>query len=159
MTQPDAEELYRESVRGALASLAIRCCTRFARAADLVQLRDAEIAKLRRMGHSEPIGTTLLYPAWRRLCARFLDERYDAQLALFGKNLAEHRAERFREFVYWELFPVLEEENELVRNVLRAVGGLPCTSKQDAADAVLQYFEEMTLPSARPRWTQEESPE
>jgi hypothetical protein len=67
-----------------------------------------------------------------------------------------HLREGWSQFVYWELIPTLVRDDTLVRNVLRALGGLPCKSPEQAASTVYQHFLEMNLPNQHPPWAAEE---
>jgi len=131
------------------------CRRRFLRAADLVGLRSESIQSLRRCGQSESIDLAPLAPAWSVLCDRYIVEQYNPQLALLS-NMIEEEPDRWSRFVYHHLLPEIIRDDELVRNVLRALGALPCASPQEAASAVRSYFLNMTLPHDKPLWAPEE---
>jgi hypothetical protein len=135
----------------AIFTLATRCRDRFVRAADLVCLRSPAIDKVRAFGYGEPVSVLPLVDAWRVVCERYLDVRYDAQLALCPGSSVEE-PERWIRFVHWELFPKLVRDDELVRDVLRALGRLPCPSPASAAEAVRCHFINMHLPPDPPAW-------
>lgn len=135
--------------------LAMTCCQRFLRSAALLEIRNPVIDQLREVRFNKPFNLAPLMPAWRLLCKRYCDERYDPQMRLFEDRLSQLR-DGWVQFVYWKLIPLLVWDDALARNVLRALGGLPCQSPESAADAVYQYFMEMTLPNAKPPWAAEE---
>lgn len=41
---------------------------------------------------------------------------------------------------------------EAVRNVLRALGALPCRDPQEAARSLYQCVQDMTMPDCPPEW-------
>ena len=84
-----------------------------------------------------------------------MSERYDAQVTLFEDHDI-HVQKDWGTFVYWEVFPNLLDDDELVRNILRALGGLSCRSPEEAALTVRLYINEMALPTAPPPWAPEE---
>lgn len=155
MTCDDLGRIQREGTKQALLALVMLCRRRFLRSADLVGIRGAAIERLRQFGVHDAVDLEPLVPAWRLLCDRYLSERFDPQLGLFSDPDTE-AATAWERFVYQQLFAELVREDEFVRNVLRALGCLPCQSPQQAAAAVRQYLSEMTLPSAPPPWAPEE---
>lgn len=139
----------------ALFSLAMSCRRRFLLAADLVEMRGPAMKKLRIFGQLERIDLAPLLPAWRCLCDRYLSSHYNPQLSLFEDRRSQIITE-WEQFVYHKLFPTLIRSDELVRNVLRALGGLPCRAPEQAAASVHQHLLEMTLPDDAPPWAAEE---
>jgi hypothetical protein len=155
MTRDELAQLQREQSSQMLFSLAMSCRRRFLLSADLVGMRGAAVDKLRAFGVRESVDLAPLIPAWRCLCERYLTARYDPQLGLFE----DHRTQvetGWERFVYHELLPELVRNDDLVRNVLRSLGGLPCQSRGQAASAVYQYILEMVLPAEAPPWAPEE---
>ncbi|MCC6176201.1 MAG: hypothetical protein IT305_12920 [Chloroflexi bacterium] len=138
-----------------LDSLARQCGRRFLRAANLVDMRSKSIDSLRHTIAIESIDLMPLVPAWYVICDRYLAEQYNPQLALLP-DLVEDEPERWNRFVHHHLLPELVRDDELVRNVLRALGALPCKSPSDAASAVRSHFLNMTLPHDKPLWAPEE---
>lgn len=155
MTMKGLEQLQDDHAVQAMNSLVMACRTRFIRSAELVEIRGPAIDQLQRLGFQGAIDLNPLMHAWRCLCKRYRSEKYDPQQHLFCNNETELE-EMWGKFVYHELVPQLLREDELIRNVLRAVGGLPCTSPDKAADAVYQHFLEMTFPTMPPPWAPEE---
>jgi DNA-binding GntR family transcriptional regulator len=135
----------------ALSSLVDRCARRFVSAADLVGVKGREIERLRRSRYEGGTDLSRLLEGWDVLCTRYRRERYDAQASLIEDH-GDQETRRWSEFLYWELFPSLEQEDEFVRNVLRAVELLPSRSPARAAAAIRHHLQEITLvhePSAR----------
>ncbi len=155
MTTNRIEQLQEEHAAQAINCLVMICRARFIRSAELVGIRGPAIDYLRRLGFQEAIDVTPLMEAWRYLCKRYCSERYDSQQTLFCNSETELE-EIWGKFVYHELIPQLVREDELIRNILRAVRGLPCKDPDKAAEAVYQYFLEMTLPAIPPPWAPEE---
>ncbi|MBN2299512.1 MAG: hypothetical protein JXM72_13000 [Deltaproteobacteria bacterium] len=152
------EELKRiqeEHAVQALTSLFMHCRNRFLRSAELVEINGSAIDQLRKFGFQTRVDLSPLIPAWQYVCKRYRDERYDPQMQLFCDN-GTKLEQMWGQFVYHDLVPQLLRENEFVRNVLRALGGIPCTSPDKAAGAVYQYFLEMTLPAMQPSCTHED---
>lgn len=155
MTRDELIRIQRRETKRELYALAMLCCRRFLRSAELVGMRGAVIDKLRQFGIHDAMDLGPLIPAWMLLCDRYMSELYDPQLGLFADPETEALT-AWVQFVYQKLFAKLVREDELVRNVLRALGCLPCQSPEQSAVAVCQYLSEMTLPSAPPPWAPEE---
>ena len=155
MTTNRIEQLQEDHAAQAINCLVMTCRARFIRSAELVGIRGPAIDHLRRLGFQEAINVEPLMDAWRYLCRRYRDERYDPQQNLFCNRETELE-ELWGKFVYHELIPQMLREDELVRNILRAVRGLPCKDPDKAVEAVYQYFLEMTLPTMSPPWAHEE---
>ncbi|HEX6899318.1 MAG TPA: hypothetical protein VF789_06370 [Thermoanaerobaculia bacterium] len=154
MTKAALAELQRQETAGMLFYLAMLCRRRFLRSAYLVEMRSKVIDALRDLGQVERVDLSSLVPAWNVLCGRYLEEIYDPQGELFSAGSPQ--ADDWSRFVYHKLLPQVVRDDELVRNVLRALGALPCNSPQEAAAVLCQYFGELTLPSERPPWAPEE---
>ena len=122
-----------------LRSLMFDCRRRFLRAADLVGVRGEAIDALRAFGVTRGFDLRPLFPAWRALCDRYAIERYDPQQDLFLTEGARISS-AWSHFVDDEIFPLVRMENEVVRNILRAIAGLPCRSREAAANAVQEFF-------------------
>ena len=155
MTKDELAEVQRQGAADMLMSLAMLCRRRFLRSADLVELRSKAIETLRTFGYETRADLSSLVPAWHVLCDRYLEELYEPQIDLFSDEISKQAVDWSR-FVYYKLFSQVVRDDELVRNVLRALGALPCKSPQEAAAALCQYFREMTLPSTRAPWAAEE---
>lgn len=155
MTDHALSSIQRAETLDDLSALAMACKRRFVESADLLQLRGPIIKRLRDLGVSESVDYALLFPAWKLMCTRYNQERYDPQATLFEEPQARI-VRLWRQFVRHELMEALVADDELVRNVLRVLGALPCRSQEDVARTVCQYFADMTLPYAKPAWGIEE---
>ena len=131
------------------------CRARFVQSADLVGLHSPVIKALRSYGYQAGLDVSPLFPAWQKLCDRYVAERYNPQISLFGDHATEQTAAWYH-FIYHELFPQLVREDEFVRNVLRALAALPCRCQTEAVVALRQYFREITMPSDSPPWAAEQ---
>jgi hypothetical protein len=159
MTRDELIRTQRREIKREIYALAMLCRRRFLRSADLVGVRGAAIDRLRQVGLQDAVDLTPLFPAWQLLCDRYMAELYDPQLVLFADPETEALT-AWLQFVYQKLFATLVREDEFVRNVLRALGSIPCQSPdQAAAAAVCQYLLEMPLPSKPPPWAHEETVE
>lgn len=154
MTKSDLVRYQRERTAQELYNLAMQCRRRFLRSAELVGMRSNAIERLRQLGY-EAVNLEPLFPAWRVICDRYISEYYDPQMDLFTEPDTQVQM-AWSSFIYHKLFPALVREDELVRNVLRALDGLPCQSPKEAADSVRHYVSEMSLPFTPPPWAPEE---
>ena len=152
-----ARTIHLQSAQWGVFALTSACRERFVAAADLVQVGGPTIDALRSY-FWEPTGTGLLNEIWFRLCERYMAECHDPQLAFFESDPEHHLQNHWDRYAREELLPALVRDGELVRNVLRVSGGLPCRSREEAADAILVFIDEMTLPTRRPRWESVEEP-
>ena len=59
---------------------------------------------------------------------------------------------RWSRYYYYKLIPRLLEDNEFVRNILRATEALACKNHKKARVSLLTYGEEFVLPDTRPLW-------
>lgn len=154
MTCNELAQYQHDQTSGILYSLVMSCRERFLRSADLVQLRVPAVTELRQFGATERIDVSALIPAWQHLCARYLSECYDPQMSFFDDH-RDRETTRWDQFAYSKLLPMLIGDDEVVRNVLRATGGLPCRARLEAAQCLDLYIGELSLPSLRPPWSSE----
>lgn len=143
-----AQSSHRAS---ALAGLVSSCRERFLQSARLLEIESPVIALLRERGDNEAAELGPLLPLWQVICNRYRTELYDPQITFFVDPATQVRDE-WQGFFHYRLLPRLLESDEFLRNVLRAVGWLPCESSTGAADALRQHAAEMTLPSSTPVW-------
>lgn len=148
----DFREKLRAGATDNLADLFRACRSRFLDAANLLELRSPAIDKLRDAGYSEhPVDLWPLLRQFEVLTERYVDAFFSSQDALFP-NPGDEQDVRWSRYFHHVLLPHLLQNDELVRNVLRAVRALPCNDSPGAASAVGQYFAEMTLPETAPTW-------
>ena len=86
------------------------------------------------------------------LCDRYIE----AFLSPQGRLFEEEPAVEWGRYFHWVLVPHLLLDDGFVRNVLRAMGGLPCRDPGLAMDALVQHVSEMTLPETPPLWAPED---
>lgn len=164
--QEEFEDFQAVQALSDLQALASACQRRFLAAAALVQLSGPAIKRLRRLGWNEVFDVHGLLPAWRILCHRYVDELYSPQLPLplptddpLLQDPLNAPVVTWQRFVHHQLIPALVESNEVVRNVLFAVGGLPCRDRKTAVEALKLQLREMTLPGQSPTWIDTETRE
>lgn len=130
-----------------LTYLGRECRSKYLRAAYLVGLRSEEIGHLERCTSSD-FELIHLNAAWECLCKHYMAECYDPQLLLFEDFNAKTTG-AWVSFFENELLPKVLDDDDLVRNILCAVGGLPCESPQNAGLLVYSYIKEMTFSNSQ----------
>lgn len=164
-TQGEFETFQAVHASGDLCDLVKACKRRFLVAAALVQLRTPAIERLEDLGCERPYCVQPLLPVWQIVCRRYVAELYSPQLPLpppllgdpFLQQPLDAPAAAWRRFVCARLLPELVQCNEVVRNVLASVGGLPCRDPQTAVDALKLHVREMLLPDQAPLWIDPET--
>ena len=120
----------------------------------LVGARSEVISNLKSRSAIQNFDLAALFPVWRFICQRYWAEQFSTQTFLFeSHDTGVRRA--WDEYVYGELLPALVREGEVVRNVLRSIGGLPTESPEDSVIALFHFVNEMDLPSRRAPWAPE----
>lgn len=145
----------REAALSHLYSLAMACRRRFLRAADLLELRGPVFEKLTGFGVRESIDLWPLLRPFEVLAERYNAVFYSPQGDLFATP-ADAQDAKWSRYFYVALMPQLLNDDEIVRNVLRALRAIPSDDPREAAVALGQHFSEMTLPQTEPRWASEE---
>lgn len=158
MTHDELAAFQAETAKTDLFALYSLCRRRFLRAVDLLELPRDRLGPIASMGGSVPVDLAPLLAPWSLLCRRYREERHEPQIDLFASS-ASAPAEAWSRFVHHRLFPALVREDELVRNVLRAVRSIPCRSPSNAAEALRMRLTELTLPDTCPVWAPEEDVE
>ncbi|SDT87155.1 hypothetical protein SAMN05216296_0094 [Pseudomonas pohangensis] len=148
--------IQRECSNAYLHSLVMTCRRKFLCAAKLLELQSAAISRLRDFGLDGQINIWPLYSPYEVLSERYLELFYSPQLEIF-RDRSNMQDEKWFKYFHHALIPTLIADDEIVRNVLRSVGGLPSKQPKDAAMALKHYFSEMTLPDSAPLWAPEES--
>jgi hypothetical protein len=143
--------MQQDDGRRGMSCLLQDCVRRFLAAAALVGLDGPTIKRIQDARYEGNLDLTPLCPIWNLICERYRNERFDPQESLF-KEHSQDVLERWGQFLHWELFPLFLRENEFVRNVLRAVGLLPCRSREQVVSTMCQYVSDMSLPYHRPPW-------
>lgn len=158
MTREELAVHQEHRAKAELFALYSVCRRRFLRAADLLGVTRDRLGPITTMGGSNPVDLAPLLAPWTILCRRYRDEAYEPQIDLFVQS-ATQPAELWGRFIHHYLFPALVRDDEVVRNVLRAVGAVPCPSPAEASHALCLYMNELALPGAPPLWAPEEEME
>jgi hypothetical protein len=130
-----------------------KCRRRYLRAAQLMEIPRAQLGAIDTLGASEPVTLLPLQHGWKVFCERYRKEAADYQLNLLDKEAGTER--QWGKWVYNVFFPTILQDDEFVRNVLRAVGAIPCTDAKMAATALIATLTNMTLPAQTPTWATE----
>jgi len=139
----------RDMFRYAVSSLLRDCVQRFLSAAYLLEVSGEVTDGIEKSRKGGTTNLTPLRPVWQMVCIRYREEQFSPQTDwLVGDE--EQFVKPWSDFIYWRLFPVLLRSDRFVRNLLRAVGQLPCASVADAVAALMIEVTEMTLPNQRP---------
>lgn len=148
MNYGELKRLQHRQMSSTLCTLIHLCQQRFIRAADLVGVRSEAIEGLRH-AYKSGVDVQPLIPTWNRLCQRYNVEVYDRQLHLFEDRTSQVEHE-WNAFAFEWVCSHLPGNNDVCRNVLRAVKWLPARDHKAAADAVQQYVSECQLPGRTP---------
>ena len=151
----DLRLTQREGAVSNLASLAANCRRKFLNAARLLEWRSPVIDKLHSFGVGGPVDLWPLLTPHAVLAERYIEHFYSPQVSLFPTPGDEEDA-KWGNYFRQVLVPHLVADDDVVRNVLRALRALPCKEPEQAALALRQHFTEMTLPHTRPLWSPEE---
>ena len=151
MNVEDLRQACREHSTVILNSLVMQCRQRFLEAAALMEWQTPVVAGVSNLGGRSPVDVWPLVAAYSLACERYISTFYSPQRSLMPTPGGEPD-ELWCNYIYRELIPDLVARDDVVRNVLRAVGGLPSRSPQEAAHSVYQCCEEMTLPDSPPAW-------
>jgi hypothetical protein len=150
----DFREMQRAGAMPCLSSLFDACRRKFLNAANLLEVRSPAIERLRSVGVETRIDLWPMLNPFMVLAERYVAAFFSPQAALFPAPGGKED-ERWSRYFHQVLLPHMLQQDELVRNVLRAVRALPCNDPPGAASAVGHYFAEMTLPETSPAWVPE----
>ena len=151
----DLREKQRAGATADLFALVMACRRKFLNAARLLELRSPAIDRLHAMGAETAVDVWPLLRPFEVLTERYIAAFFTPQDALFP-NPGDGQDVRWSRYFHHVLLPHLLQNDELVRNVLRAVRALPCNDSQAAAGTLAQLFSEMTLPETAPAWAPED---
>jgi hypothetical protein len=155
-TETDGGSLAAEqsaSEKHMLFDLYGMCRRRYLRAAQLMEIPRTRLGPIDTLGASEPVTLLPLQDSWKVVCQRYCKEAADHQLNLLDNEAGTER--QWGKWVYHVFFPTILQDDEFVRNVLRAVGAIPCTDAKIAATALTAALKNMTLPAQTPPWAPE----
>ena len=151
MSEDDQRQACREHSIVILNALVQACRHRFVTAAALLEWQTPTVAAVARLGVRSPVDMWPLMAAYSLLCERYIASFWSPQRSL-SRSPGDEPDERWCAYFYKQAIPALVDRDDVVRNILRAVGSLPCRSPQEAAQALCQTIEEMTLPDCLPGW-------
>lgn len=138
-------EIQRECAVTYLPALATRCRDRYLRAAKLVELDNPAVVQVQAIGFGGPASVWRLLPSYRVICERYNQCFFSPQENLIANPKYEEDAKWYRYFWY-SLVPELIDRDEVVRNVLRAIQGIPCADPEAASLALKHTAQEMIMP-------------
>jgi hypothetical protein len=144
-------KLQREQATSAVFSLVMACRRKFLNATHLLELRSASINRLSSFGVYAAVDCWPLLSPYIVLAERYLDCYFSPQDDLFH-GPREMQDEKWAKYFHHVLVPHLIDNDEVVRNVLRAVQALPSKRPEDAAVALGHFFGETALPETSPLW-------
>lgn len=137
-----------------LTSLLMACRRRFLQAASLLEMPTSGLAGLMSLGVDAPVDCEPLLGPFAILAERYVDLFFSPQADLLSEP-GQGQGESWARYFHSVQMPLLLANDEVVRNLLRAVGALPSRQGEQAIAALGHYFAEMTLPETRPLWAPE----
>lgn len=148
-------KFQREGATTNLVFLVMACRRKFLNAARLLELRNPVIDRLSSFGLDVGVNPWPLLGPFTVLAERYVKHFFSPQENLFHDPM-ERQDERWGKYFHHVLVPDLLANDEVVRNVLRAVRALPSQQPEQAAITLSQYFAETTLPETHPLWAPED---
>lgn len=152
------EDLAKAQQEGAgpmLGALVNGARRRFLASARLLEWNSPVVQSLESFGIHKGIELWPLLDAFAELCARYREHFYSPQQSLLDR-IRNGPDEVWAQWFYWKFLPCVLQDDSLVRNVLRSVGGLPTADAALSRSAVRQCFADMTLPTEKPLWAPED---
>lgn len=151
----DFRRVQRSGAAQNIHWLFMSCRRRFLDAARLLELNDSDFHKLISSGF-DTVDLSPLMSMYGVLCDRYAEQFFTPQEDLFGSP-ADAQDSKWNAYFHHVLIPHLIQEDEFVRNILRAMMVIPCKNSQFSSLALLNHLSEMTLPETRPLWAPEEA--
>jgi hypothetical protein len=145
----------REGATANLFSLVMSCRRKFLNAARLLELNSNYIESLSDFGVSDTVDLWPLLNPFIDLTERYVEHFFSSQDNLFHLHM-ERQDEQWSKYFHQILIPHLLANDEVVRNILRAVRALPSKNPDDAVISLNHYFKETTLPETAPAWDPED---
>jgi len=134
--------------------LIMACRRKFLNAANLLELHSPMLEKLNSFSVDAPIDIHPLLDPFSILAERYIEEYFSPQKNLFPA-LEQEQDVKWGHYYHQVLMPHLLANDDIVRNVLRAVRAIPSKKPQEAVIALKQHFIEMTFPEMPPPWAPE----
>jgi len=133
----------KESWAAYLGTLVDICARKYLAAADLVNLDLFDHPKLYDY-KNQRINLFPIQNIWEPVCIKYNRYHSGEQGDIFiGMDAPEIL---FSNYIHWKLWPALTEDNEFVRNILRAVDILISTDPSGAAEALKIMIENHRMP-------------
>lgn len=117
-------------------------------------MRTDAIKNLEEFGVGMRVDLSPLLAPFSVLTERYIDRFFSSQENLF-QNPDERLDVKWDRYFHHVLVPYLLADDEVVRNILRAVYALPSKEPEEAIYSLKQRFTEMTLPETQPPWAPE----
>ena len=150
MSLEETEQYQYDNRVSYLASLFGAAARHFLNAASLLEINSPVIKRLKEMEQAS-VDMSPLFPLYDVIVRRYNAEVFSPQVDWIAPE--ETRPDvRWSRYYYYKLIPRPLEDNEFVRNVLRATEALACKSYKKARVSLLTYCEEFVLPDTRPLW-------
>lgn len=146
----------RERAASMLLTLIMACRSKFLKAAHLLEVHSPALDALASFGVGTPVDHEPLLEPMAVLTERYVEQFYSPQEDL-ALEPGQRQDEKWTRYFHHVLMPHLLANDNVVRDVLRAVRALPSRDHAQAPSALLHYFAEMTLPETRPLWAPEDA--
>lgn len=144
----------RHTAGRALGSLIIDSAHRVLDAALLLDIKTSVFEQLR-TSINEKFYVNPLMPLYELICERYNNEIYNHQLELWA-DAASAPIERWSRFYFHELKPQLVKCDESVKAILGVMQFYPCSSQQEALDALLYKAKNLYFTGQEPAWVSDE---
>ena len=142
----DLRETQKKNFAQDFSHLVVMCGRRFVSSAVWLDVEKSEIDKVAAIGTTERVELGALHWAateiWERI-VRIYDQPQQGDLFNGWPDAPETLWNRY---FYRDLVPALVLDDEVVRNLLNAVGALTVKARVDACEAVRQRFAKVLLP-------------
>lgn len=136
-----------------LNSLFWICRYKFLKAASLLELKGPVFDKLQRSGWDAAVDMSPLINMFGVLCERYVAQLFTPYTQQVLSGLPDDDPDiKWRKYFHHVLVPHLIQDDEFVRNVLRATMTIPCKNPQLASEALVLRVSDMTLPETKPPW-------
>lgn len=146
----------REGAASSLFTLIMAGRRKFLNAARLLEVSSSALDTLTSFGVSSTVDHEPLLEPFAVLSERYVDRFFSPQGDL-AIEPGQRQDEKWHRYFHHVLVPHLLSNNDVVRDILRAVRALPSRRLEQTSSRLGHYFAEMTLPETRPLWAPEES--
>lgn len=150
MQLTDFQKHQLETRRSYLSSMVQDCCTRYLKAADLVNLWGEELEVISAAWQQGCINISPLFPFYEQLSVAYRQQLFPQS------SLLEDDETKWSQFFYWNLLPRLLRNDQFIRSVLIAVGLLVSKTERDLKTHLLEYIPETLEAHSEPRSRQDD---